>query len=60
MPSNVKQPGIWLRARPGAPRTANQPFLELPGTNRQRTLPDGLWLHFSPDASDPYADMLCI
>lgn len=59
-PSNAKQPGIWLRARPGDPRTANQPFLKLPGSNRLRTLPDGLWLHFSPDPADPYADILCI
>ncbi|MCR0980604.1 hypothetical protein [Roseomonas populi] len=58
--SNAKQPGTWLRARPGDARTANQPFLKLPGTNRLRTLPDGLWLHFSPDPSDPYADILCI
>ncbi|WP_309228564.1 hypothetical protein [Roseomonas sp. KE2513] len=41
-------------------RTTNQPFLKLPGTNRLRTLPDGLWLHFSPDRADPYADILCI
>jgi len=55
-----KQPGTWLRARPGDAQTANQPFLKLPGSNRLRTLPDGLWLHFSPDPSDPYADILCI
>lgn len=55
-----KQPGTWLRARPGDLATANQPFLKLPGTNRLRTLPDGLWLHFSPDPTDPYADILCI
>ncbi|MBP0443679.1 hypothetical protein J8J14_02715 [Roseomonas sp. SSH11] len=59
-PHTAKQPGTWLRARPGDLQTANQPFLKLPGTNRLRTLPDGLWLHFSPDASDPYADILCI
>jgi iron(III) transport system substrate-binding protein len=38
----------------------NQPYLKLPGSNRLRTLPDGLWLHFSPDPADPYADILCI
>ncbi|WP_245615146.1 hypothetical protein [Muricoccus aerilatus] len=59
-PVTPKQPGTWLRARPGEARTTNQPFLKLPGTNRLRTLPDGLWLHFSPDRTDPYADILCI
>lgn len=59
-PVTTKQPGTWLRARPGDLRTANQPFLKLPGSNRLRTLPDGLWLHFSPDPADPYADILCI
>lgn len=59
-PVTAKQPGTWLRARPGEARTANQPFLKLPGSNRLRTLPDGLWLHFSPDPMDAYADILCI
>ena len=55
-----KQSGIWMRGRPGAPRTTSQPFLKFPGTSHLRTLPDGLWLHFSPDPSEPYADILCI
>ena len=55
-----KQPGTWLRGRPGDPAATNQPFLKLPGSNRLRTLPDGLWLHFSPDPADPYVDILCI
>ncbi len=59
-PSNSKQTGTWLRARPGDPLASYQPFLRLPGSNRLRTLPDGLWLHFSPDRADPYADILCI
>lgn len=59
-PQTSKQPGTWLRARPGDLQTANQPFLKLPGSNPLRTLPDGLWLHFSPDPTDPYADILCI
>jgi hypothetical protein len=45
----------WPQRPPGAPVNAKQP-----GTNRLRTLPDGLWLHFSPDPADPYADILCI
>ena len=55
-----KQPGTWLRGRPGAPTLVAQPFLKLPGTNTYRTIPDGLWLHFSPDPADRYADILCI
>lgn len=56
-----KQPGTWLRARPGEqPSLTAQPFLKLPGSNRLRTLPDGLWLHFSPDPAERYVDILCI
>jgi hypothetical protein len=54
-----KQPGTWLRARP-SDLTSAHPFLKLPGTNRFRTLPDGLWLHFSPDPTDAWCDILCI
>ena len=55
-----KQPGTWLRGRPGEASVPAHPFLKLPGSNRLKTLPDGLWLHFSPDATDPYVDILCI
>jgi hypothetical protein len=55
-----KQPGTWLRGRPGGATLTAQPFLKLPGTNTYRTIPDGLWLHFSPDPADRYADILCI
>jgi len=49
-----------MRARPGEADTSIHPFLRLPGSNRLRTLPDGLWLHFSPDPADAYCDILCI
>jgi hypothetical protein len=55
-----KQPGTWLRGRPGDSDTCAYPFLKLPGSNRLRTLPDGMWLHFSPSALDPYVDIICI
>lgn len=55
-----KQPGTWLRARPGDSSLCAQPFLKLPGANRLRTLPDGLWMHFSPSPADPYVDIICI
>ncbi len=58
--ASPKQPGTWLRGRPGDLAATNQPFLKLPGSNRVWTLPDGLWLHFSPDFVDPFVDILCI
>ena len=57
---SAKQPGTWLRGRPGEPCQVTQPFLKWPGTNTFRTIPDGLWLHFSPDPGDRWADILCI
>ncbi len=56
---SAKQPGTWLRGRPD-PAAARQPFLKIPGSDLHRTLPDGLWLHFSTDPADPYCDILCI
>jgi hypothetical protein len=55
-----KQPGTWLRARPGEANGSAQPFLKLPGSSTFRTLPDGMWLHFGTDPSDPWCDILCI
>jgi len=53
--------GTWLKGRPGDYRVTAHPFLKLPGSNVFRTLPDGMWLHFSPsNAGDPYVDILCI
>ncbi|WP_376092658.1 hypothetical protein ACE7GA_24045 [Roseomonas sp. CCTCC AB2023176] len=49
-----------MRGRPGEAFAGSQPYLKLPGSDRLRTLPDGLWMHFSPDPEDPYADILCI
>jgi hypothetical protein len=59
-PRTPRQAGIWLRARPGEPNLTAQPFLKLPGSSTFRTIPDGLWLHFSPDPDDRWADILCI
>jgi len=58
--TNRKQPGTWLKGRPGDPSLSSHPFLKIPGSNRMRTLPDGMWLHFGPTADDPYVDILCI
>lgn len=51
-------PGSWLRARPFD--EPSLPYLKLPGTNRLKTLPDGLWLNFGGDTEDPYADIVCV
>jgi len=59
-PRTPRQPGTWLRARPGESNIMGQPFLKLPGCQTFRTIPDGLWLHFSPDPDERWADILCI
>ena len=51
--------GTWLRARPSVELFAH-PYLKFPGTDRMRTVPDGLWLHFGTDPDDPFVDILCI
>ncbi|MEI6161773.1 MAG: hypothetical protein WCP77_18205 [Roseococcus sp.] len=57
---SFKQPGTWLRARPDLERKVTQPYLKFPGADRLKTLPDGLYLHFSTKAEEPYVDILCI
>jgi hypothetical protein len=51
---------VWLRGRPGEFGDNHQPFLKLPGSNRMRTLPDGLWLNFGGTAEDPFVDILAV
>lgn len=54
----------WLRGRPGDPSLdptpPAQPFLKFPGSNRMRTLPDGLWLNFGGTPDEPFADIFAI
>jgi hypothetical protein len=52
--------GAWLRARPGTVADYNDPFLKHPGSNRMRTVPDGLWLCFGGNEKDPYVDVFAI
>ncbi len=52
--------GAWLRARPGPVDDIDHPFLKLPGSNRLRTVPDGLWLCFGGTERDPYVDIFGI
>ncbi len=50
----------WLRGRPCETTGTNFPFLKLPGSNRFRTLPDGLWMNFGGTAHEPYVDIFAI
>ena len=52
--------GCWMRARPGAADDSDHPYLKLPGSNRLRTIPDGLWLCFGGTERDPYVDIFAI
>lgn len=50
----------WLRGRPVADLSACHPFLKLPGSDRLRTLPDGLWLNFSGTPVEPFVDIFAV
>jgi hypothetical protein len=50
----------WLRGRPAETHGSAHPFLKLPGSNRLRTLPDGLWLNFAGTPQEPFADIFGI
>ena len=49
----------WLRGRP-EDVAGGQCFLKLPGSDRLRTLPDGLWLNFGGTPAEPFADIFGI
>ncbi len=50
----------WLRGRPVADLSACHPFLKLPGSDRLRTLPDGLWLNFAGTPAEPFVDIFAV
>jgi hypothetical protein len=53
--------GTWLRGRPSSePVKAANPFLKFPGSDRMRTLPDGLWLNFGGTPVEPFVDIFAI
>jgi hypothetical protein len=52
--------GAWMRARPGTFNDNDQPYLKLPGANRLKTIPDGLWLCFGGTERDPFVDIFAI
>ena len=50
----------WLRGRPSDDQSIGNPFLKIPGSDRLRTLPDGLWLNFGGTPIEPYVDILAV
>ena len=52
--------GSWMRARPGRVEDLDNPYLKLPGSNRLKTVPDGLWLCFGGTEKDPFVDLFAI
>jgi hypothetical protein len=50
----------WLRGRPDVKSGTCNPFLKFPGSDRLRTLPDGLWLNFGGTPVEPYVDIFAI
>jgi hypothetical protein len=48
----------WLRGRPN--EGSFHCFLKLPGSERLRTLPDGLWLNFGGTPNEPFVDIFAI
>jgi hypothetical protein len=55
-----KTRNTWMRGRPSTNNQAYTPFLKLPGSDRMRTLPDGLWLNFGGSPVEPFVDILAI
>jgi len=49
----------WLRARPIKDEAFN-PYLKIPGSERLRTVPDGLWLNFGGTYAEPFVDIFCV
>ena len=56
----VDGPRGWLRGRPAEASSSCHPFLKLPGSDRLRTLPDGLWLNFGGTVVEPFVDILAV
>jgi hypothetical protein len=50
----------WLRGRPSETSGTTHPFLKFPGSDRLRTLPDGLWLNFGGTPEEPFVDIFAI
>ncbi len=62
-PGLDRKPGgkdAWLRGRPIDETACLHPFLKFPGSERLRTLPDGLWLNFGGTPVEPFVDIFAI
>ncbi len=63
-PGMAPRPGgidAWLRGRPANDAVSiPHPFLKYPGSDRLRTLPDGLWLNFGGTPVEPFVDIFGI
>ena len=57
---SLNRQDTWLRARPTYDQGSCHPFLKLPGSDRLRTLPDGLWLNFGGTTEEPFADIFAV
>ncbi|MDE2516266.1 MAG: hypothetical protein KGL12_09595 [Rhodospirillales bacterium] len=53
-------PAAWLRGRPTDDVMGSHPFLKVPGSEKLRTLPDGLWLNFAGSTVEPFVDIFAI
>jgi hypothetical protein len=62
MSPRLHERDAWLRGRPCADifTPGHGPYLKLPGSNRLRTLPDGLWLNFGGSAREPFVDIFAV
>jgi hypothetical protein len=59
-PISASRSQSWLRGRPSETTGSCYPFLKLPGSQRLRTLPDGLWLNFGGTPLEPFVDIFAI
>ena len=53
-------PEHWLRGRPTDDIAACLPFLKLPGSDRMKTVPDGLWLNFGGTPGDKFVEIFVV
>jgi len=62
-PPGIARPtmgGGWLKGRPVEKTGGTHPFLKFPGSDRLRTLPDGLWLNFGGTPIEPFVDIFAV
>jgi hypothetical protein len=59
LPERGPRDAKWLRGRPVANESFN-PYLKIPGSERLRTVPDGLWLNFGGTVAEPFVDIFCV